>query len=101
MSLHAQLTPEAEARLEAQKRNSFITSVIIALLTIGLVVLVLLYIAIKSLVIDSPVIVTYNAGLPDKDNLEQKQINDQVQRKPSAPSSSMAKVIASTTPSPT
>jgi hypothetical protein len=101
MSLHAQLSPEAEARLEAQKRNSVITSVVISLLTIALVILVLLFILLPSLAIKSPTIVTYQAGGPDEDTLDQKEINPQIQRKPSAPSSSMAKVIASTTPSPT
>ena len=38
MSLHAQLSPEAEARLEAQRRNSVVTSIVIALLAIALVV---------------------------------------------------------------
>ncbi|MFP6878084.1 MAG: hypothetical protein VCA37_14735, partial [Roseibacillus sp.] len=59
MSLHAKLSPEAEARLEAQKRNSVITSVVISLLTIALVILVLLFILLPSLAIKSPTIVTY------------------------------------------
>lgn len=101
MSLHAQLSPEAQARLEAQKRNSVITSVVIAFLVITLVVLVLLFILLPALRIDPPVIVTYSSGAPDKEELDQKEINPQIQRKPSAPSSSMAKVIASTTPTPT
>ncbi len=101
MSLHAQLSPEAEARLEAQKRNSVITSIVIALLAISLVILILLFILLPALNLKSPTIVTYNSGLPDEDTLDQKEINPQIQRKPSAPSSSMAKVIASTTPSPT
>ena len=101
MSLHAQLSPEAEARLEAQKRNSVITSMVISLLTIALVILVLLFILLPSLAIKSPTIVTYQAGGPEEDTMDQKEINPQIQRKPSAPSSSMAKVIASTTPSPT
>ena len=101
MSLHAQLSPEAEARLEAQRRNSVITSIVIALLMIALVVLILLFILLPSLMIKSPTIVTYQAGAPEEDTMDQKEVNPQIQRKPSAPSSSMAKVIASTTPSPT
>ena len=101
MSLHAQLSPEAEARLEAQRRNSVVTSVVIALLVIALVVLVLLFILLPSLMIKSPTIVAYQAGAPEEDTMDQKEVNPQIQRKPSAPSSSMAKVIASTTPSPT
>ena len=101
MSLHAQLSPEAEARLQAQKRNSVITSVVIALLVMALVILILLFILLPNLLIKSPTIVTYQAGAPEEDTMEQKEVNPQIQRKPSAPSSSMAKVIASTSPSPT
>ena len=101
MSLHAQLSPEAEARLEAQRRSSVITSIMIALLVISLVVLVLLFILLPNLMIKSPTIVAYQAGAPQEDTMDQKEVNPQIQRKPSAPSSSMAKVIASTTPSPT
>ena len=101
MSLHAQLSPEAEARLEAQRRSSVITSIMIALLVISLVVLVLLFILMPNLMIKSPTIVAYQAGAPQEDTMDQKELNPQIQRKPSAPSSSMAKVIASTTPSPT
>ncbi len=101
MSLHAQLSPEAEERLRAQRRNSTISSVFISLLVIVLLGLILAFILLPNFLIQSPTIVTYNAGAPDKDELEEKQINNQIKRKPSAPSSSMAKVIASTTPSPT
>ena len=101
MSLHAQINPEAEARLVAQRRNSVITSVVIALLVMALVILVLLFILLPSLLMKSPTIVTYQAGAPEEDTMDPKEVNPQVQRKPSAPSSSTARVIASTTPSPT
>ncbi len=101
MSLHAQLSQEAEARLQSQKRNSVITSVMIALLIMALVILILLFILLPNLIIKSPTIVAYQAGAPEEENMEQKEVNPQIQRKPSAPSSSMAKVIASSTPSPT
>ena len=87
MSLHAQLSPEAEARLDAQRRNSVVTSVVIALLVIALVVLVLLFILLPSLMIKSPTIVAYQAGAPEEDTMDQKEVNRQIQRKPSAPSS--------------
>ena len=101
MSLHAQLTPEAEERLRAQKRNSTISSVLISVLILVLLGLILAFILLPSLFVKPPVIVTYNAGLPDEEELEKKQINNQIKRQTSAPSSAMAKVIASTTPSPT
>ncbi|MCP5111738.1 MAG: hypothetical protein GY953_12985, partial [bacterium] len=101
MSLHAQLTPEAEDRLRAQKRNSTISSVLISILILVLGGLILAFILLPSLFVESPTIVTYNSGAPDKEELEKKQINNQIKRQTSAPSSAMAKVIASTTPSPT
>ena len=101
MSLHAQLSPDAAERLRAQRRNSTISSIFISFLVIVLIGLGLAFIFLPSLFLESPTIVTYNAGAPDEDKLDQKEVNNQIQRKPSAPSSSMAKVIASTTPSPT
>ena len=59
MSLHAQLSPEAEARLQSQRRNSVITSVVISLLVMALVILILLFILLPNLLIKSPTIVTY------------------------------------------
>ena len=50
----------------------------------------------SSLFVESPVIVTYSKGNEDEDKLEEKLINTQVQRNPAAPSSALAKVIAST-----
>ena len=93
MSLHAQLSPEAEARFQAQKRNSMITSIIIALLAVGLVILVLLYILLPAFKVSSPPIVTYSEGFQDDEQLDQRKVNDQIKRQPSAPSSSMAKVM--------
>lgn len=101
MSLHAQLSPEAEARMRLQRRNSTISSVVISFLVIVLLALILFLVALPGFFVKTPTIVTYNAGLEDKDDIQKKEINNQIQRKPSAPSSSMAKVIASTTPTPT
>lgn len=97
MSLHAQLSPEALAALQAQKRNSTISSVAIAILSIVLVALVLGYILLPSLLKNTPQIVTYTASLDDEDELSEKKVNNTVKRTPAAPSSSMAKVIASNT----
>ena len=101
MSLHAQLSPEAQARLDSQRRNSTISSIVIALLLIALIGVILFIISITLKAKEIPTIVTYNAGLEENEDLEVKRINNSVERKPSAPSSSMAKVIASTTATPT
>jgi len=101
MSLHAQLSPEAQARLEAQRRNSTISSLVISVLVIVLIGLILGLIFIKPLFKDTPTIVTYSGSTNKDDELEQRKMTNQIQRKPSAPSSSMAKVIAANTSSPT
>jgi hypothetical protein len=48
MSLHAQTAPETKARLDAQRRTSTITSLIIALLTMVLIGVILLIIAMNT-----------------------------------------------------
>ncbi len=101
MSLHAQISPEAQARLDAQKRTSTITSLIIALLLMVLVGVILMIIAMASNVKAIPQIVSYSGAAESEDNLQQKKVQTQIERKPSAPSSSMSKVIAANTSSPT
>ena len=101
MSLHAQLSPEAQARLQAQRRTSTISSLVIALLVMALVAVILLIIGISLDKKDIPTIVSYSAGAETEEDLDRRKVNTNTQRKPSSPSSSMAKVIASTTASPT
>jgi len=101
MSLHAQLSPEAQARLSAQKRTSTITSLIIALLLMVLVSVVLMIIAMNLNTKIIPQLVSYNGSPESEDNLKQKRVQTQIERKPAAPSSSMSKVIAAQTTSPT
>lgn len=101
MSLHAELSPEALARLQAQRRNSTISSMIIAALFIVLIILVFGFILLPNLGKETPTIVTYQGAALDETKVEQKKLNNAVQRKPSAPSASMAKVIAAATTSPT
>lgn len=101
MSLHAQLSPEAQKRLHDQQRNSTITSIIISLLVILLIGIILLYLFLPPIEKFTPEIVSYQAGTEDKDKVTKREITRAVERKPSAPSSSMAKVIAASTSSPT
>ena len=99
MSLHAQLSPEAQARLDAMKRNSTISSIIIAFLSIVLIGLLLAFIFIKPFLKETPVLVSYSATVPAEEVLETKKVSTSSKQKPSAPSSSSAKVIAAATTS--
>jgi len=99
MSLHAQLSPEAQARLDAIKRNSTISSIVIAILSIVLIGLLLAFILINPCFKETPVIVTYSANIPAEEVIESKKVSTNSKQKPSAPSSSSAKVIAAQTTS--
>ncbi|GAA5481812.1 prenyltransferase/squalene oxidase repeat-containing protein [Haloferula sargassicola] len=101
MSLHAQLSPEAQARLHAQKRNSTISSIVISLLVVVLLGLILAFILLPPLLREVPVIVSYQSNSTTEEKMETKKLTNSVQRKPSAPSSAMSKVIAANTTSPT
>ncbi len=101
MSLHAQLSPEALQRLAAQRRNNTVSSLVIAILTIVLVFLVLGLFLLKPMTKEIPVIITYQAPVEEEPPPEPPKPNTSPEKKPAAPSSSMAKVITSTAPSPT
>ncbi|MFT5882212.1 MAG: hypothetical protein ACI9FG_000712, partial [Crocinitomicaceae bacterium] len=101
MSLHAQLSPQAQAALAAQKRTSTISALIISILSFGLVILILMVIALTIDTKSPPEIISYSSGVTEEEEIERPETTNQVERKPSSPSSSMAKVIASSSASPT
>ena len=86
MSIHARLNPEAQSNLDAQRRASVVTSLIIAVLSVILVVLILFFILLPSLMIKSPIIVAYSSGSEEEDPLQQKRITREVTPKPNAQS---------------
>lgn len=93
MSLHAQLSPEAQERLAAQKRASTITSLIIAILIAALLVVILLFITMFSEKQVTPEIIAYQGDSTSEDKVETQKVQTQIQRKPSAPSNTATKVI--------
>ena len=101
MSIHAQLSPEALARLQQQRRNSTISSFVVSILVVVLIALILGIFLLPNIVKETPVIVTHVSSLDEETKVEEKKVTTKVMRKPSSPSSSMAKVIAANTPSPT
>ena len=94
MSLHAQLSPEAIAALQSQRRNSSISSVVIALLVIVLLGLILGLFLLEKIDEEPVVIVTYSYE-QEKKKPEQRVPKETVQKKPSSPSASVARVITS------
>jgi len=101
MSLHAELSPEVLERLHAQRRNSTISSIAIAILTVALIALIMGIFLLPAIVQETPTIVTYQANLNEETDPEQRRVQAQIQRKPTPPSSSQAKVIVANTASPT
>ena len=101
MSQNSIVNPEIAEQLKRQKAAATISSLLISLLAVVLVGLILFFLAIKGINLTQPDVIAYKAAAVEDTELEQKQINPALQRKPSAPSSSMAKVIAANTVSPT
>lgn len=100
MSLHVQLSPEALENLRRQKRNSTISSILVSVLTITVIFLIMGIFMLDLSIKESPTIVTYESSTQVDDTIQQKKVNTQVMKKPSAPSSSMTKVIAASSNSP-
>ncbi|MGJ8633056.1 MAG: hypothetical protein ACSHX7_03985 [Luteolibacter sp.] len=95
MSLHVELSAEAQARLAAQRRNSTISSAIVALLVITVLALVLGIFLIPALDNTPPEIVTYQQVKTDDTQEEVKKVRPSIQKKPTPPASSTSKVITS------
>ncbi|BDS07949.1 hypothetical protein NT6N_29890 [Oceaniferula spumae] len=97
MSLHAQLTPEAQKRLAEQQRNSTISSILIAVLSVLLVGVILLRYFLPTVEIFRPEIVTRMDGSKDDPPIERPELTRAVKRNPSAPSNLPTKVVTALT----
>ncbi len=100
MSLHAQLSPEAQSRIAAQRRTSTLTSLVIALLVMTLIGVVLMIIALASDVNNIPAIQYTSVEGPKDDKLETKRTTDTIMRKPSPPSAMRTSAIVTKSSSP-
>jgi hypothetical protein len=94
MSLHAQLSQEVTARLATQRRLTTLSSIAISFLLVIAIGLLLGLIFLPSLISQSPTIVTYHPVEQKQETLQSRKISNQISRKPPAPSSAMAQVIA-------
>jgi hypothetical protein len=101
MSIHAQLSPEALARLQQQRLKSTISSIIISILVVVLIALILGIFLLPNIMKDDSQIVTYVSNLDEEAEVPPEKVTTKVMRKPSSPSSQMAKVIAANTQSST
>ena len=95
MSLHA-IKPEVQARLHRQRRASFISSVVIGFLVVVLFMLILSLMLLSPMFKETPTIVTYESNALEETELVERKVTTSMYRRPSSPSSSMAKVITAT-----
>ena len=97
MSIHANLSPEAQERLNAQNRNSTISSAVIAILTIVVIALVLSIFLLPPIFQQSPTVkVIHDPGITDEPPIKPRPVADPLKRKPTPPAASSAqtRVIA-------
>ncbi|MBK1854021.1 VWA domain-containing protein [Verrucomicrobiaceae bacterium 5K15] len=94
MAIHANLSPEAQLRLQSQLRTSTLSSLLISILTVVLVGLLLMFFLLPSIEEVTPEIVTRRGEEAEVTKTPEKQMQRKVQPKPSSPSFSMAKVMA-------
>jgi hypothetical protein len=100
MSIHAQLSPEALERLRAQRRNTTISALVISLLSLVFIGILLALWLLPIFRIDDEPVIAYAGDLSKTETpIEQKKVATS-QQKPSAPSSAISKVIASSVASP-
>ncbi|MGD9417732.1 MAG: hypothetical protein Q7R22_002235 [Verrucomicrobiota bacterium JB025] len=96
MSIVSQFqSPEVEAQLKRQKKMATLSSMIIAMLVMALMFLILAFVLLPQITKDVPVIVTYESSRPDEEQDEQKKVKHELQKKPTPPAASLARVITS------
>lgn len=100
MSLHAQLSPEAQARIASQRRTSTLTSLVIALLVMTLIGVVLMIIALATHPQSIPDIKYTSVESPKDDKLDTKKITDTIMRKPTPPTAMRTTAIVTKSTSP-
>ena len=94
-------SPDTADALKRQRRMASVTSLVIAILVVALIAIVLALFLLPAFRLEVAPIVAYSAEVEKEEVVEQPEVTPQVQRQPAAPSSTMAKVIATSVPSPT
>lgn len=98
MSLHAQLSPEAIARLQAQRRNNSIGSILIGILTVMLIALIGGLLAIKTIAPKEETFVVYEMPKEEDDKIKPKPRPEIKPKKPSPPKKTTMNYIVNTRP---
>ncbi|MFC4993261.1 hypothetical protein [Rubritalea tangerina] len=93
MSIHAMTSPHARAALAAQRRNSTISSLLIAILGTFLVGLILFIITMSIEQKTNLEMIPFKTSLTDDPPIEKPQTRTEVERKPTSPTSAMTPTI--------
>ncbi|MFC5051283.1 hypothetical protein ACFPK9_11760 [Rubritalea spongiae] len=93
MSLHANISTEAQQALDSQKKKSTLYSILISLLICALLVIILSILVMATVNKKTPELIAYPVGISETTTIEKPEIVNEVSRKPTAPSQ-IASVIA-------
>ncbi|QTN33828.1 terpene cyclase/mutase family protein [Akkermansiaceae bacterium] len=99
MSIHAHLSEEAQARLNAQKRNSTVSSIVISALAVVLIFLVLGIFLLPPILEPYKPGVTWVPGEKAEPDIERPKVKTSLRQNPSPPSHTMTKVLVANTAS--
>ena len=95
MSLHAEISNEAKAALAAQQRVSTISSIVISILAVVLIGLLLWIISLAVIVKNPPELISFTQPSIETNEPKKPKTQNNVQRKPTAPTPNIANVISS------
>lgn len=96
MSLHINLTEEAEQAFQTQKRRNLVAAILTAVLCSSLLA-ILLYIAVIVIPeVSKPEVIAYSQDLSDAPPSDKPVTQERTQARPAAPSSNQASLITST-----
>jgi len=87
MALHIQPSPETKAKLTAQKRNSTITALLVAILITILIGTILFLIALSPLFKNAENLVSYSPGSDIREEVSEPKASNVIKKKPSSPCS--------------
>lgn len=93
------LANRQNAYLKQHQRRSVFVSVIIAILSLILIMLLLGLFVLPALLVETPAFVTYQTNTTNSEELDVKKVHTNTEIKPSSPSISIARVIAANTSS--
>ncbi len=100
MSLHVESDKKAKGKLDKQRRHATMSSLMVALLSFALLMLLLALWSLLPVSVETPTIVGYTSPDTEKPETKKPEMNPSQQSKPSAPSMASSRVIVSNAASP-